>query len=288
LTKVNDNDKEQSQEFPKTIVDDMGREVVINKQPQRIVSLAPSNTEILFALELTDQIVGVTEYCNYPEEALTKTKVGSFSEPNIEKIVELEPDLVFATSMHKKTVEQLEKLDISVFVVNPSNISEIINSIKKVGDATGRSEAAGQLTADMQSRIEAVKEKTEKLKEEDKPLVYYELWDDPVMSAGPGSFVDSLITLAGGINLAGDAEGKYPKLSEEVVIERNPDIIIHQYDHGSNKIENIADRPGWQNITAIKQGKIYGIDPDIVNRPGPRIVDALEKFFEYIHPELAK
>ncbi len=282
------NQGQGAEGFPKTVVDDLGRGVVIEKKPERVISLAPSNTEILFALDLEDEIVGVTEYCNYPEEALEKEKVGGFSDPNLEKLIELEPDLVLATSMHQKTVEELEKLQVPVIVVNPSTLSEILESIKMVGSATGQEESARRLVAEMKKRIAAIQEKTKGIREEDKPLVYYELYDDPLMSAGPGSFVDSLIKMAGGINLAGEAQTRYPKLSLEEVIDRNPDVIIHQYGHGSKSMGRIADRPGWENIKAVKDGRIYGVDQDMVNRPGPRIVDALEQFFQYIHPERAK
>ena len=274
-------------EFPVTITDDFQRRVEIKARPQRIISLSPSNTEILFALGLDKKIVGVTTFCNYPAQAKEKEKIGGFSDPSIEKIMSLKPDLVVAGDLHAKIISELEKLAIPVIVVSPKSLEETLASIEMVGKATGSSTEASLVVGSMRKKIDEIKEKMAEIKE--KPRVYYEVWYDPLVTAGPKTVVDDLITLCGGVNIAGDATSKWPQYSEELVIAKNPDVIIHSYGHGDLQAADFSKRPGgWQRVNAVRDGQVYAVNADIVNRYGPRLVQAMDEFARYIHPELFK
>lgn len=274
--------------FPLTFADDMGRKVTLAAQPQKLISLAPSNTEILFALGLGEKVVGVDDYSDYPPEAAAVAKIGGFSKPNVEKIVDLKPDLVLASSMHEQAVKQLEQLGVPTAVVDPKTVDEVLTSIKWIGRATGAEERAGQLVAQMEERIQRVRALVQEIPEEKKPLVYYEVYSDPLMSAGPKTLIGQLIELAGGRNIARTAETDYPKFSAEAIIKANPEIIIFPRFHGtaSLTVEQVKARSGWEEISAIKNNRIYSIDANIISRPGPRVVEALEQLTQMIHPEL--
>lgn len=275
--------------YPLKLKDQMDREVTLEKEPERIVSLAPSNTEILFSLGLGDKVVGVTNYCDYPEEAKAKEKIGGFANPNIEKIISLKPDLVVATDMHQKPVEQLEKLNIPVVVLAPKNISDVLESIEMIGEATGKTDESQKLVETLSQRIKTVEDKVAGIPQEKRPKVYYEVWPEPFTTAGPGTFVNDIIEKAGGQNIAGDAQKAYPEYSQEMIISKNPDIIIFSH-HGSSKqtVEDILKRSGWESIKAMKDKKVYYVDENIVQRATPRLIDGLEQFASIIHPELFK
>ena len=273
---------------PITVTDGMGRSVVIEKEPLRIVSLAPANTEMLFALGLGDKIVGVTEWCNYPQEALAIEKVGDFQDVNIEKLIAVEPHLILATTMHEVAVKEMEKVGIPSLVIDPSSIQQILDTMLMISEISGIKDDGEVVVKSLQARIDAITSKTKGLAEDKKPMVFYEVWNEPLMSAGPGSFINDLIILAGGINLAGDAQTPYPMISIEILLDRNPEIIFHSYMGGIGTGSDMFDREGWKDIKAIKDNKIYELDADTINRPGPRIIDALEKIAKSIHPELFK
>ena len=278
--------------FPVTLTDDLGREVTVPARPQRLVSLAPSNTEILFAIGAGDQVVGVTEYDNYPPEAQTREKVGGFSAKtiSIEKIVALKPDLVFsAGSIQQPVIEALEQAGIPVFALDPQGLEGVYANIEAAGRLTGHQAEAAKLIADMKARVAAVTEKTQALPEDQRPTVFYEVWHEPLMTAGPKTFIGELIALAGGRHLFADVEEDWPQVSSEEVVKRNPDVILGPDSHGDELTpEKIAARPGWKTIRAVQEGRIYLINGDIVSRPGPRLVDALEQIARALHPELFK
>jgi iron complex transport system substrate-binding protein len=270
------------------ITDQLGRTVTLKtSSPQKIISLAPSNTEILFALGLGDRIVGVTDFCNYPPEAATKPSIGNYNSPNIEEIIAKEPDLVLATEVHETTIAQLESRGITVVALSPKTIDEVIDSITMVGKITGQEKEAASLVADMQKRIKAVTDKTSKLSESQKPRVFYIFWQDPIWTAGGGTFEDALIKMAGGINIAHDLNG-YVAISLETVINDNPQVIIAGIGMGTGEdlpLQFVQTESRLQDVDARKNERIYGTNMDIVGRPGPRIVDALEEFLKLIHPE---
>ncbi|MCS4540872.1 MAG: cobalamin-binding protein [Euryarchaeota archaeon] len=275
-------------EFPLLVKDDLGRSVKISKQPERVISLAPSNTEILFALELGDKIIAVTKFCDYPLNATKKEKIGGFSDINMEKVVALKPDLVLATGgVQEQIVKELERLNITVIALDAKNITEILANIELVGKVTGQEKSAQELTTNMKQRIKKITGKTKDLTKAQKLKIYYEVWHDPLMTAGPETFIHNIIELAGGVNIFADAKIKYPRIDPETILARNPEIIITSLGAmGGATAEQIKTRPGWNKIDAVKNNRVYEIDENILRRPGPRIIDGLEAMAKIIHPEL--
>lgn len=277
-----------TKDFPVTISDDAGRKVTIEKEPRRIVSLAPSNTEILFVLGLDNQVVGVDDYSDYPPAAKEKEKIGGFSTPNIEKIVSLKPDLVLATGgVQKSAVSRLEELNVNVFILDSKTVVDAIEAVRKVGVITQKASQAEKVSKQMEKVVEQVKSKTKKLKNEEKPKVFYELYKEPLMSAGAGTFIDDMIRLCGGKNIAAAAQGEYPQFSVETLLKEDPDVYLAASGSMSNPGE-IRSRPGFENLKVVKEGRVFIIEENLVNRPGPRIVIGLKKIAEAIHPEAFK
>jgi iron complex transport system substrate-binding protein len=276
--------------FPMILTDDLGREVTISALPQRIVSLVPSNTEILFAVGAGKQVVGVTEYCDYPPEAQTREKIGGFSAKTIsvEKIVALEPDLVFsAGEIQQSVIEALEQAEIPVFALDSEGLEGVYNDIQTVGRLTGHEGEAAKVVAEMQARVAAVTEKSQRIPEDKRPAVFYEVWHEPLMTAGPTTFIGELIELAGGKNIFADVSEEYPQVSAETVVQRDPDVILGPDSHGEElTVEKIKARPGWEDISAVQKGRIYLVNGDIVSRSGPRLADALEIIARTLHPDL--
>ena len=273
---------------PATFADDFGREIIVEKVPQRIVSHVPSITEILFALGLDEKIVGVSDYCNYPEAAKLKEKVGGYYEPSIEKIVALEPELVFTDGHVEYLMTQLDALGITYIVLQPEDIDGILRNIDLVGRVTDTEKSADKLVNDMKASMSQVVERVEGTP---RPRVFYTFATTDLnnpWTAGPGSFVDSLITMAGGENIAAKAASPWVQFSIEEVVSSNPDVIIVDAGMGSavTPLAEIEPHPVWGELTAVKQGRVYPIDGDLVNRSGPRIVQGLEEIAKIIHPEL--
>lgn len=274
-------------EFPLTITDDLNREVTIAKQPQRIISLSPANTEILFALDLGEKVVGITDVCDYPSQTEEKEKIGGYANPNLEKIIQLKPDFILASYGNPpELIDQLDQLNYTVVSLNPKSIDQVISSIIMVGRITGKEEEAARLTEEMKERIEAVLSETSSLVENKRPRVLYVVWYKPLWTAGSGTFIDELIQKAGGINIAGDIAG-WPQMSLEIVIEKNPQVIIVGYSEDQPElIEAVKNESVLDQTDAFKHNRIYTIDTDIVSRTGPRIVNALEEMAKIIHPEI--
>jgi len=272
------------------ITDQAGRVVTLDAVPQRIVSLAPSNTEILFALGLNDSIVGVTDWCDYPPEALEKDSIGDFYPPNIEAIVAMEPDLVVAANIHKdEYVPQMESLGLKVIVLDPKTVDEVIDAIAIAGEATGTEDAASQLAEDMQARIDDVQSLVSGLSEEEIPRVFYVIWHDPLMTVGNDTLQDEVIQLAGGQNIFDDLSG-YPVVDLETILDRDPQVIIVGSGHDVEQdatFQWVQNEARLRDTEAAREGMIFKIDADLVDRPGPRIVDGIEEMLELIHPELA-
>ncbi|MCX5697837.1 MAG: cobalamin-binding protein [Candidatus Omnitrophica bacterium] len=253
---------------------------------QRYISLAPATTEILFALGLDNEIVGVSSYCDYPQAAKSKDKVGNFSQPNIEKIISLKPDIIFATGLEQAgPVSQLRQLGLKVYVSDPSNMKELFNSIKDIGRLSAKEKEADALIIRMQSVIDALALKVNLIPSRKRPRVFVEIWHDPLITAGKSSFIDELITLAGGNNVASCVTKSYVYFSSEDVIRRNPECIILTY-MGKGSLGNIKSRLGWGKISAVKNNRIYNdIDPDILLRPGPRLAEGLLELHKRLYPK---
>lgn len=270
-----------------TLVDQMGREVIIFQLPEKIISLAPSNTEIAFALGLGERIVGITKFCNYPLATEGKKKVGGFDGPNMELIIELEPGLVLASSLHKEPVEQLVALGIPVLVIVPESLASVYAAMELIAEAAGVPEKAVEVIDGMQAELAYIQEKLADLSEEEKVRVYYEVWNDPLMSVGTTSFIHEIITLAGGINIFADITDNFPTVSGEIIAERNPQVILYPFFHGAIELtaELLSERRGWGRISAIEDDRIYGVNADIFSRPGPRLIQAIREAAEFFHPE---
>ena len=274
---------------PAQITDQLGRSVTIKAIPQRIVSLAPSNTEILFALGLGDRIVAVTDYCTYPPEAKTKPSIGGFSTPNIEEVIAKNPDLVLAADIHKdKIIPTLEAKGLTVIALNPKTIDEVLAAITLVGKVTGAEKGAASLVADIKGRIKAITDKTDKLSEAQKQRVLEIVWHDPLMAAGAGTLHDELIGKAGGINIAHNLTD-YADISLEAVISANPEVMIADVGMGEGEelpFQFLMSESRLKETDARKNNRVYSINVELVSHPGPRTVDALEQIAKFIHPEL--
>lgn len=274
---------------PGAIVDDLGRAVSLEGMPRRIISLVPSNTEILFALGLGDKVVGVTEFCNYPAEVLDKEKVGGFSTPDIEKIIALQPDLILAGSIHaKEVIPALEERGLTVFALAPENLDGILKDIEVVGKITGKGEEASKLVAQMEARIEAITDKTERLKPQERPSVFFITWHDPLKSMGSKSFPHELIEKAGGVNIFQDVEERNFQVEFETVVYCDPQVIIVTVGHAAGEakaFEWAKEEPRLKVTEAGKNSRIFPLDTGLT-RCGPRAVDALEEFAKFIHPEI--
>lgn len=277
--------------YPLTVLDATGTEITFDKAPERIVSTSVSETEILFALGLGDKVVGVSDYDNYPPEVLQKQKVGGVTEPNMEAILALTPDVVISgLSLKDTVVEEIRALNLKHLKTEPKNIEDVLGNIVLFGQINDKQAEAEVLVAQMREDIRKVTEAAGALKPEEKKKVYIEF--SPGWTVGKGEFMDELITLAGGINIASDLEGWNP-INEEKVIADNPDVIIYTLnitdEKSGKKLEDlIQGRSGWDKIKAISDKQLVGLDGDLLSRPGPRITEALKQLSEGIYPGLAK
>ena len=212
--------------------DEIGRQITVKSNPQRIISLAPSITEILFALKLEDRVIGVTSYCDFPDEAKAKEKVGDTIKPNLERLIVLKPDLVLIStaSQLEKITRQLDQLGIPVFVTSPQSVAGVLTSLRKIGELTGAEQQAEALAAEMQTRITAVQRQATT---NSAPRVLYILQLSPLITAGKNTFINDLINQAGGRSISGEETTDYPQFSREAVIARAPEIIIIPASHGA-------------------------------------------------------
>jgi len=277
------SDKKATRRSAEVFTDAMQRQVTVPRPLKRVVSMAPNVTEMLFAIGLDDEIIGVTDFCDYPDAAREKPKIGGYYNPSIEMILSLAPDLIIATpdGYSKERIERLDQSGISVFLVNPQKIDEVLETMLTLGRITGKDDMARRVVEDLRARVEAVREKVSSIPVEKRPKVFYEIGHDPLITAGPGNFVDSLISAAGGINIAGDAPTDWPRYSIEAVIMKAPDVIITAPHVASGEDTTTdADTSVWQKyktIPAARNGRIYPVNPNILLRSGPRIVDGLEE-----------
>ena len=265
-----------------------GQVIFREQKPQRIISLAPSNTEILFALGLDEEIVGITDYCDYPPEKIAqKEKIGGFATPNFEKIVSLNPDIVFATSgVQKQAIERLEELGVKIYVLEAETMENLLIEIKNIGKLTGKSQQAQRLINALEKKIEAVKEKVSNISEDQRPKVFLEIWHDPLWTAPKKTLIYQAVELAGGkhaITIEGDWN-QVTTVDPESVIDANPDVILLAFE-GSDPT-SVYELAGWSAVSAVKNKRVFPIDPDIISRPGPRIIDALEQIAKILYPDL--
>jgi iron complex transport system substrate-binding protein len=281
------------------LVDDTGYTTSMDAIPNKIISMAPSTTEIVFALGLDEKVVGVDSYSDYPYDfsawiaAGNMTGIGDFSNPNMEVVASLEPDLILATGgVQAETVGTLRDLGYKVLVLDPSNIDGVLMNIELIGNATGKTAEAKALINDITSRIDAVV--NEVANAASKPKVYYETWYDPtsLWTAGAKAWQNELIEKAGGVNIFADQQLDYFQSSAEAVIERNPDVILlPQEGMGKGEpfwvsLDAVKARPGWNSISAVQNDRVVTVDSNTIARAGPRVADILEDLAEAFHPEL--
>lgn len=276
---------------PIVLTDGLGNTVTLEKPAQKIVSLAPSNTEILFAIGAGDQVVGRDQFSDYPAEAQQAADIGGgFGELNTELIVSLNPDLVLAADLTPpEQVQALQNLGLTVYALpNPTTIPEMFENLRVVAQLTGHEEQAASLVESLEARVAAVEEKVAGVQE--RPLVFYQLDStDPnaPWTSGAGTFIDTLLGMAGGENLGNILDSPWAQISLEALLEQDPDIIIlGDATWGGITPEMVAARAGWETLSAVKEGKVFPFDDNLVSRPGPRMVDGLEGLAKLLHPDL--
>lgn len=266
------------------ITDFKGRSIVLDKLPEKIVSLSPSNTEIIFALGAGDKVVGVTSYCDYPEEAKEVEQVGAFDSPNMELIKKAQPDVVLAGYVKEEAVRAIEGMGIPVVVTEAESFDAIYQSIGLIGKITGTEAKAEEITTDMENKISEIENKT---KDKKKPTIFYVVWADPLTTAGSGTFINDVIKAAGGINVAEKVQS-WAKYSVEELIKDDPEMLVaalHSTDKGMNK-EDLSKNQIFSKLNAVKQGKVHVMtDDNIISRPGPRIVQAVEEMYRAFYGE---
>jgi len=271
-----------------TVTDDSGLTITLNATPERIVSLSPSNTEILAALGLVDQIVGVTDVCDYPPEVKNKTRIGGYSSISIEKVAAARPDLVVASDLTpKETVSRLRDIGLSVVVVAPRNINHMIRDIRMVGTLTGTENQAEVLAAHLSDRIAAVLPCPSA---SGCPTVAHVVWNKPLYVSGNDTLQNDVILHAGGVNIFAGQSG-WGTVSLEEFLMKNPDIIIVSGGGGMDSstrdviLEEFMTNPQYASLSAVKNHHVYAVNADLISRPAPRIVDAVEQVARFIHPE---
>jgi iron complex transport system substrate-binding protein len=272
----------------KTAEDQLGREIRVPDDPKRIIALAPSITEIIFALGQQDRLKGITQYSNYPAEAATLPKVGSYVRLDLERIVALNPDLCIAIKdgNPKEIIDRLQSLDIPVFAVNPHNLDSMLQTIQKIGGILNASQNAKVLVTDMRSRIQKVDELVART--DRRPRVFIQIGISPIISAGTNTFINELIVRAGGINVAA-GHSAYPHFSREQVLALAPDVLIITSMSRSGAYEKAkADWNRLADMPAVRHKQIYTVNSDVFDRPSPRLLDALEILTRLLHPQLFK
>jgi iron complex transport system substrate-binding protein len=269
----------------KDVVDEMGRTIHVPQPVQRIVSLAPSLTETVYALGLQDRLVGDTDYCDYPPDAQKKTKVGGAINPSIEQIVALRPDLVLVTkSLNRlETVRALSDLGISSYATDPHTVQQIISSTERLADVLGASDAGAALGADLEHRLADL---SQRLSSFPPRRVLFVVWTEPLISAGKDTFIADALRHAGAVSIV-DSSQDWPQMNLEEVVRLQPDFVVFAESHSDaaqNDFSVLAERPGWRGLEAIRT-RHFAVISDAVNRPAPRIVSAIEELARQLHPE---
>jgi len=262
----------------RTVTDDLGRTVNVPVKIDRAVSLAPSLTEMIFAVGAGDTLVGVTSYCNYPEQAKTIEKVGDTMTPNIERIIVLKPQIVFVStaSQLEAFTKTLDDQGIAVFVSDGKSLDDVYRSLNQFGDLFGTKKRAANLVSDLTQRADAVRSSVEG---KPTPKVFVQISNDPLFTIGKDSFLTEVLEHAGGTSATKDVPTAYPKLSKETAMAMDPDVIIL-----SESEDNREANAVFKNSTAVKNGRVYRVNADILSRPGPRLVDAIEQIARDLHP----
>jgi len=267
----------------RTFVDDLGRKVFLAKPPTRVVSLAPSVTEMLFAIGAGEQVIAVTPFCDYPPEAAQKPKIG-YTRPSLESLIALHPDLIVAPHefIRSDLLSKLEEAKVPVFILDAKVIEDIASHLQTLGRMLGRTSDGDRVATALRQRLAELRARTEALS---RPRLLYVLNSEPLITVGSGTFLSQLLELAGAANIGADASLPYPRLSMEQVLAKDPELILFPVGQAEGIPEHEqAQWRRWSTISAVRNGRLAHIEGDVINRPGPRIALGLERLIDVIHP----
>jgi iron complex transport system substrate-binding protein len=270
----------------RVVKDQTGRSVNVPENPHRLVSLAPNITEIVYALGLGEELVGDTDYCDFPPQAKNKPHIGTMVNPSLERIVALRPDLALGTpeANRRETADQLERLGIPVYGVTANTLAGTLASIEDLGKILGRAAEARSVVAEMQARIDRV---TKRVEGQPKSKVLFVVWYRPLITVGPSTFIADVIRAAGGIPIGENLKSEWPRLTLEELLPQNPDVILlPKTESFSPSTDEFQSLPGWKDLRAVKERQVYFVS-EAIERPGPRLVDALEELAGVLHPTVA-
>lgn len=272
-----------------TVVDRIGRSTTFEIVPRRIISLSPSTTELLFALGIGPSVVGATKNCNYPSQALEVPRVGSGTMEGIsrEMILAIKPDLVLCKwDTHAPLMELFDRVGIQSINLGPETLEELFGEARLLGRVFRREKESETFIQQMSDRLNSLMERVAKLEPSQRRTVFYEVWDEPLMTAGPKSFIGEMLKMGRMRNIFDDTDVRYPRISSEVVVDRNPEVILAPSNHMKQvEFSRLASRPGWANIHAITKKQVFIINGDEVSRCGPRLLNALEQMIDAVYPE---
>ena len=272
----------------RTVVDETGRVVRVPTRIERIITLVPSLTEIVYALGLEDRLVGVTNQCDYPPAAQQKQRVGDVINPNLEMIVELKPDVVLGSKVDNlsKTVEAIEHLGVPLYGLYPTTVQGVLDSIRHIAELAGVAERGRALAGRLQAQLRELQTRLEQTSTA-KPRLLFVVWVDPLIVVGGGTFLSDALTQAGGVSVSAGLRGNWPRLSLEEVVELDPDFLVLPRSHGlDTRMADLSQREPWNHLRAVRQNRVIWIDAAI-ERPGPRIVAVIEQLAQALHPQLA-
>jgi iron complex transport system substrate-binding protein len=268
---------------PAAVNDDTGHALRLKRPVQRIVSLAPSTTEMLFALGAGKLLVGVSSFDDYPSEVKRLPRIGSFSAPDLERIVAAHPDLVVAAFGNPLSlIDRLRGAGLPVYVSNPTNVAGVLRNMQDLGRLIGRETFAQQVVGRLHRRLDAV---SARVAHRPRVSTLVVIWDEPLTVAGGRSFLEDILSRAGGTNAARSLAVAYPKLDPERLIRLDPAVVLFPVTNDPGRVGNLARRPGFQHTLAIRTGRVYSLNPDWLMRPGPRVVDGVEAVARRLHPE---
>jgi iron complex transport system substrate-binding protein len=272
--------------FPVTVKDDRGKEFVFNERPHRIVSLVPTQTELLYSLGLEKEVVGVTTYCGYPPVAKQKEKVGGFTEFDVEKIAALKPDLILSFgSVQREVIEQLDKKGLKVFWIYPHTLNEILVSFERVGEITGKTREAKTLRESVEREIDAIRKTVGSVPDEKRPTVFRVMSIDPPGTIGMENFQTDIFNLAGGKNAFADVKKDYFEVDAQTLLKRNPDLVVVCGDNEGESKKQLKDSPAFKNLTAVKKDSVLVIPCDLICRPGPRVAETAKGIARALYRE---
>ncbi|GAA0447554.1 ABC transporter substrate-binding protein [Lentibacillus halophilus] len=289
--KTEDNGESEASSFPVTVTDALDNEMTLEKKPERIVSVIPSNTEIAFKLGLGEKLVGVSDHDNYPKEVEDKKRVGGL-ELNIEAIIDLKPDLVLAHASSAESsgegLQQIRDAGVPVFVVSEAkDIEGTYQTIKQIGNVTGTSDKADDVISDMKDDFASIRDQLDEVDNDERKSVFFEVSPAPKLStAGTNTFFDALLQVIHADNAAADMDGWTP-IDPEAVLDMNPDVIVTTYGTAEdNPVDNVLNRDGWGDINAVANENVYNVDSDLVSRPGPRLTQGAKELANVVYPDV--